>query len=135
MEFINLFYTMIRDEKRPIHPPAWYRLTVRGFVLVQVFFMFQTLLFVLLVYSFFENFCNVFSYSKQNNGEKILQNSESRSDDTRCNCCEDFLQFGHSQVVSSSKTFKFCLRFSIFFLCKQLLLSFFFKAFTSLNPK
>ena len=49
---------------------------------VSSFFISQTLLFVLLVYSFFENFCNVFSCSKQNSGEKILQNSESRSDDT-----------------------------------------------------
>ena len=31
---INLFYTMIRKEKRPIHIPDFYRLTVWGFVLV-----------------------------------------------------------------------------------------------------
>ena len=31
---IYLFYTMIRKENRPIHIPASYRLTVRGFVLV-----------------------------------------------------------------------------------------------------
>ena len=31
---IYLFYTMIRKEKRPIHIPASYRLTVWGFVLV-----------------------------------------------------------------------------------------------------
>ena len=37
------------------------------------------------------------------------------------NCCEDFLQFRHCQVVNSF----FGLRFSIFPLCKQLLLNFF----------
>ena len=31
---IYLFYTMIRKENRPIHIPASYRLTVRGFVLI-----------------------------------------------------------------------------------------------------
>ena len=31
---IYLFYIIIRKEKRPIHIPASYRLTVRGFVLV-----------------------------------------------------------------------------------------------------
>ena len=47
---------------------------------------------ILLVYSFFEKFFNVSSCSKQNNGENILQNSESlvaMAHDG--DCCEDFL--------------------------------------------
>ena len=81
--------------------PASYRLTVRGFVLVlRHFFKLQTLFFVsgsslffiVFVYSFFEKFFNAFSCSKQNNGEHILQNSESLVAMTHDgNCCEDFL--------------------------------------------
>ena len=44
------------------------------------------------MHSFFETFFNVFSCSKDNNGENILQNSESliamKYDGS---CCEDFL--------------------------------------------
>ena len=48
--------------------------------------------FILLVYSFFENFFTVFSCSKQNNGENILQNNEALVAMTHDgNCCEDFL--------------------------------------------
>ena len=36
---IYLFYTMIRKENRPIHIPASYRFTVRGFVLVLRYFL------------------------------------------------------------------------------------------------
>ena len=39
--------------------------------------------FILLGYGFFETFFNVFFCSKQNNGENILQNSESRNDTRR----------------------------------------------------
>ena len=39
--------------------------------------------FILLGYGFFETFFNVFLCSKQNNGENILQNSESRNDTRR----------------------------------------------------
>ena len=57
------------------------------FVSVSFFFFF-----ILIVYSFFETFSNVFPCSKQNNGENILQNGESlitmKHDG---NCCEDFL--------------------------------------------
>ena len=45
-----------------------------------------------ILYSFFEKFLNVFSSSKQNTGENILQNGESliamKHDGS---CCEDFL--------------------------------------------
>ena len=65
-------------------------------------------------WSFFETFFNFFTRSRQNDGENILQNSEPLVAMTHdCNCCEDFLQFRHSQVVKNS----FCLRFSIFLLC------------------
>ena len=48
--------------------------------------------FILLVYSFFATFFNFFSCSKQNNGENILQNSESLVTMTHNgNCCEGFL--------------------------------------------
>ena len=36
---IYLFYTMIRKVQTPIHIPASYRLTVRGFVQVKAFFL------------------------------------------------------------------------------------------------
>ena len=71
--------------------------------------------FMLLACSFLEKFFNVFSCSKQNSGVNILQNSESLVTMTHDgNCCEDYLYFRHSQVVNGS----FCLRFSIFLLCK-----------------
>ena len=66
---IYFFYTMIRKDKRPIHIPALYRLTVRRFVLVWAFFLspkryISSLLllffFILLVYSFFEKFSTSF---------------------------------------------------------------------------
>ena len=48
--------------------------------------------FILIAYSFFEKFFNVFSCSNQNNGENILQNGECliamKHDGS---CCEDFL--------------------------------------------
>ena len=66
---------------------------------------------ILLVHSFFETFFNVFSCSKENNGENILQNSESLVAITHDgNCCED--------LVFSSRQELFCLRFTIFLLCK-----------------
>ena len=47
--------------------------------------------FILLVYSFFETFFNVFCCTKQNNGKNILQNSESPVAMTHDgNCREDF---------------------------------------------
>ena len=98
----NLF-VLYNDQKRkrPIHIPASYRLTVRGFVRVKAFFKSRTLLFVsapffsfiLLVYRFFEEFFKVFFCfcSMQNNGENILENSESPVTMTHfSNCCEDF---------------------------------------------
>ena len=77
---------MIRKEKRPIHIPTSYRMTVQRFVLVirhflspKRYILSLLLLFfvILLVYSFFEKFFDVFPCAKQNNGENILQNSES----------------------------------------------------------
>ena len=91
---------------------------------IRHFFKSQTLLFVspssfiffvLFVNSFFEKFFNVFTCSKQNYGENILQNSECLVAMTQGgNCCEVFLRFRHSQVVKNSSW----LRFSIFLLCK-----------------
>ena len=47
--------------------------------------------FILLVYSFFETFFNVFCCTKQNNGKNILRNSESPVAMTHDgNCREDF---------------------------------------------
>ena len=44
-----------------------------------------------------KSFLNVYSCSKQNNGENVLQNSEYLGVMTHDgNCCEDFLQFQHS---------------------------------------
>ena len=135
---IYLFYIIIRKEKRPIHIPASYRLTVRGFVLVQAYFKSQTLLFVsassfsviLIVYSFLEEFFKVLSCSKH--GENILQNIESLVEMTRDgNCCEDFLWFRLCQVVKNS----FCLHVTIFLLCKQLLLTVFSRVSLVFTPK
>ena len=74
------FYTMIRKEDRLIHIPALYRLTVRGFVPVKAFLKFQmlffvssSLFFIVFVYSFLKKFFNIFSCSKQNNGENICK--------------------------------------------------------------
>ena len=67
---------------------------------------------------------NVYSCSKQdiNDDENIVKNIESLVAMTHDgNCCENFLQFRRSQVVKSS----LCLRFSIFLLCRQVLLRFF----------
>ena len=88
--------------------------------------------FVLLVYSFSEKFFNAFTYTKYNNREDILQNCDQSlvAMTLDSNCCEDFLLFRHSQDVKNS----FCLCFSIFLLCKQLLLNF-FRSFHLLNPK
>ena len=62
------------------------------------------------------------------NDKNIFQNSKPLLTMTHYrNCCRDFLQFKHNQVVKNS----FCLRFFIFLLCKQLLLKF-FEAFTCL---
>ena len=62
------------------------------------------------------------------NDKNIFQNSKPLLTMTHDrNCCRDFLQFKHHQVVKNS----FCLRFFIFLLCKQLLLKF-FEAFTCL---
>ena len=62
------------------------------------------------------------------NDKNIFQNSKPLLTMTHDrNCCRDFLQFKHNQVVKNS----FCLRFFIFLLCKQLLLKF-FEAFTCL---
>ena len=75
----------------------------------------RLLFFILIVYSVVEKFFNVFSCSKQINGDSILQNGESfiamKHDGS---CCEDFLKFRHSKVVKSS----FCPRFFIFLSCK-----------------
>ena len=90
---------MIRKEKRLIHKPVSYHLNVRGFVLVLAFLSpkhyFSSLLlfsYISFVHSFFEKFFNVFSCSKQNIGENILQISESLLVMTNAvNCCDDFL--------------------------------------------
>ena len=93
-------------------------------MLVEALFKSQTLLFVsasslfslsyLYRVTVFEKFLNVFSCLKQNNGEKILRNSESFIAMTHDgNCWEDFLYFGHSQVFKSP----FCLCFFTFLLC------------------
>ena len=79
--WIYLFYTMIRKEKRPIHIPASYCLTVRGLGLVSAFFKSLMLLFVsassFLLYptcmEFLQKVFHVFSCSKQNNGENIYK--------------------------------------------------------------
>ena len=56
---------------------------------LRLFFFF---FFILLVNSFFEKVLDVFSFSKQNIGENILQSSESLVAMTHDgNCCEDFL--------------------------------------------
>ena len=107
---ITLFYTVIRIL---IHMslPASYCLTVRGFVIVWAFlspkcYFRSRLLFF--IYMFFEKFFNVLLCSKQNNGENILQNSESLVAMTQ-------LQFRHSQVVKNSSCFHFS-NFSFFYL-------------------
>ena len=108
---IYLFYRMIRKEKRPMHITvlAW---LFQDLCVPTYFLSLLRLSFlILLVHSFFETFFNVFSCSKENNGESILQNSESlvaiRHDG---NCCED--------LAFSSRQELFCLRFTIFLLCK-----------------
>ena len=118
---VILFYTMIRKEKRLIHIPALYRLTVQGFVPDQAFFATSAtyrlcFLFFSLSYLCTVSLKCVSTYSEQSNGENILQNSESLVAMTHDgNCCEDFLYFyRHSRVVKSS----FCLHFSICLLCK-----------------
>ena len=50
----------------------------------------------------------------QNNGENKTASPAPVAMRHDGNCCEDFLMFRHFQVVKSS----FCLRFSIFLLCK-----------------
>ena len=68
--------------------------------------------YLILEYRFFEEFFVIFSCLKQNDGEIILQNSESLEAMTRNgNCRKDFFQFTHSQVVKNS----FCLHFTFFF--------------------
>ena len=88
--------------------------------------------FILLVYIFSKKFFNASTFSKQNNRKNILQNCESLVAMTHDgNCCEDFLQFRHSQVVKNS----FCLLFCIlFFTIYQFLLNF-FQGFHLLNLK
>ena len=73
----------------------------------QCYFTSRLLFFsILLLYIFFEKFFNDFTCSKQNEGENILQNSESFVAMTHDgNCCE---------VVKNY----FCFLFSIFLLCK-----------------
>ena len=112
---IYLFYTVKREEKTT-HILALYLLTVQGFVLSLVpnaIFCLDLLLlffFILLVYIFSKKFFNVSTFSKQNNRKNILQNCESLVAMTHDgNCCKDFLQFRHSQVVKNS----FCLLFCI----------------------
>ena len=96
---IYLFYTMTRKEKRPIHISASYRLTFRRSVLVFAFFpnIFRFCFFFslsyLATYGFFETFFNVFFCSKQNNGENILQNSESH---TKATVVKISFKFRHS---------------------------------------
>ena len=90
---------------------------------------FQSLLFhlffILLVYSFFEMFFKVFFFffAQSRVMAKTFYKTASLSFMTHDgNCCERIsCQLGHSQVVKST----FCLRFSIFLLCKQLLLNLF----------
>ena len=53
-----------------------------------IFISVSSLFFIIFVYSFFEKLFNVFSCSKQNNGENILENPlVGMTDDG--NCCED----------------------------------------------
>ena len=136
---IYLFYTMIRKEKRPIHIPALYRLTVRGLALVQAFFKSQTLLFVSAFSLFFlyisrtqfpRKFFNVFSYSTQSNSENILRKRKSLVAMTHDAKSEDFLRFRRSKVVKNS----FCLHFSIFLFLNSSNLTF-SRGFHLLNPK
>ena len=116
-------YTLNWKEKTPINIPALNRLNIRWFVPVQTFLnpkrwlssLLLLFFFILFVNSSFETFFNVFTCSKQNYGENILQNSESLVAMTQGgNCCEVFLRFRHSQVVKNSPW----LRFSIFLLCE-----------------
>ena len=75
-----VLYNDQKEKKRPIQNlPRW---SVRGFGLVKAFFLsskryFLSLLllffFILIAYSFFEKFFNVFSCSKQNDGENICK--------------------------------------------------------------
>ena len=73
--------------------------------------MSQTLLFVLLVYMQFLR--TSFLAQSRKMAKRFCKTASLVAMTHDGNCCEDFLQFGHSQVVKSS--FKFCLRFSIFF--------------------
>ena len=128
---------MLTKEKRPIHIPTSYRLTVRRFVLVKAFFKSQSLLFVsaspfffiLLADFSFEQFFNVFSCSNQNNDGNILQNSESLVAMThdamatvvKISCSLSFLKLLRTLFVSLSPFFLFvnssCLAFFEAFTC------------------
>ena len=107
----NLFvsYNDQRRKKTDTHtylvPLDWTRICASlGILLCLKRYFFSSLLpfyFILLVYSFFEKFFNVFSCSKRNNCENILQNSESLVAMTHDgNYCEDFC-FSFSIVNSS----------------------------------
>ena len=77
----------------------------RHFLIPKRYFLSRLLLFyfILLLYSFCEKFFIAFSCSKQNNSENTLQNSESLVVMMHnSNCCEDFLQLRHPQVVKNS---------------------------------
>ena len=78
---IFLYYTTIRKKKDRLPWTAWLFEDLRYFRHLKVpnggFCLCFFFYFISLADSFFEKFFNVFTCSKQNNGENILQNSES----------------------------------------------------------
>ena len=120
---------MIRKEKRPIHKPASYCLTVRGLLLGQAFFKSLMLLFVsassFFLYptcmQFLQKVFHVFSCSKQNNGKNIYKTARLYY---RLHMMATVVKISCSlgTLKQSRALFVFiCL----FFVCKQLLLNFF----------
>ena len=114
---------------------ASFHLTVRGSICASLgifkvpnvtFASTSPFLLYLTCINFLRNVCQHFHLFKV---ESILQICESRSDDTRCNCGEDFLQFRHS--VKLSRTL-FVSISPFFFVVKSLCN--FFVAFNCLIP-
>ena len=85
---IYLFYTMTRKEKKTdthtcFVPLDFWKICASFCIFSKHISFLLLFFFILLGYGFFETFFNVFFCSKQNNGENILQNSESRNDTRR----------------------------------------------------
>ena len=92
------FIKRLGKEKIPIHIPATYRLSVRGFVLVQAFFKSQALrlvsafsfVFYLTCVQFLRNVFQSFfgGGTKQNNGETFYKTASLSFVTHDGNCCE-----------------------------------------------